>query len=304
VQRVERTKPITIGRPIANTTIYILDAHLQPVPIGVPGELHIGGAGVARGYFNRPELTAEKFIPDPFDPASEGRLYKTGDVCRYRPNGELEFIGRIDDQVKIRGFRIELGEIETRLGQHPAVQEAIVLAREDIPGDKRLVAYLIAKRDATLSLDHLRHYLQEYLPEYMIPSAFVVLEQFPLTPNGKVDRRALPIPDPQSSRSQSSILGPRTPTEATLLAIWSEVLRISPISVEDDFFKLGGHSLLAIQVISRIGRAFNREIQLQSLFEHSTIAQLAEYIDTLDATLAKIHSDVDTTTGSREEFEL
>ena len=187
--------PATIGRPIANTQIYILDPHLQPVPLGVPGELHIGGAGLARGYLNRPELTAEKFIPDPFSNEPGARLYQTGDLARYLPDGNIEFLGRLDHQVKIRGFRIELGEIETALNTYPAVREAVVVAREDNPGDKRLVAYVVLGQEQALTISDLRGFLKQKLPDYMVPSAFVALDALPLTPNGKVDRRALPAPD-------------------------------------------------------------------------------------------------------------
>lgn len=271
----------TIGRPLANTQLYLLDGQLQPVPIGVIGELYIGGAGLARGYRNQPTLTEEKFIPNPFAPeAPSRRLYRTGDLARYLPDGQLEFLGRRDNQVKLRGFRIELGEIETALTQHPAVRAAVVVVREDTPGDKRLVAYLTTTDaqygalETTLS-DHLRR----ILPYYMVPAAFVVLDALPLTPNGKVDRRALPAPVAAQHLGADTFAPPNTPTEAQVAQIWREVLRLERTGIHDDFFTLGGHSLLATQVISRCREAFGVEIALLSLFEERTIAGLAASID-------------------------
>ena len=271
----------TIGRPLANTQLYLLDGQLQPVPIGVIGELYIGGAGLARGYRNQPMLTEEKFIPNPFAPeAPSRRLYRTGDLARYLPDGQIEFLGRRDNQVKLRGFRIELGEIETALTQHPAVRATVVVVREDTPGDKRLVAYLTttdAQHEAletTLS-DHLRR----TLPYYMVPAAFVVLAALPLTPNGKVDRRALPAPVAVQHDPAEAFAPPGTPTEAQVATIWCEVLRLERAGIHDDFFALGGHSLLATQVISRCREAFGVEIALLSLFEERTIAGLAARID-------------------------
>jgi amino acid adenylation domain-containing protein len=270
---------VPIGRPIGNVQAYILDRYLQPVPIGVPGELHIGGDGLARGYLNRPELTAEKFIPNPFNDEPGTRLYKTGDLVRYLPDGNIEYLGRIDNQVKIRGFRIELGEIETVLGQHPAVRETLLLVREDIPGDKRLVAYLIPKEEPAATTNELRHFLREKLPSYMIPSAFVMLETIPLTPNGKVDYRALPAPDKAQLELEERFVAPRTPVEEELAAIWTNVLGLEQIGVHNNFFDLGGHSLLAIQAISRLRQAFQVELSVRSLFESPTVAQLAELIE-------------------------
>ncbi|MGH2412160.1 MAG: amino acid adenylation domain-containing protein, partial [Microcystaceae cyanobacterium] len=269
-----------IGRPIANTQIYLLDPHGQPVPIGVPGELHIGGVGLARGYLNRPDLTQEKFIANPFSSQAGARLYKTGDLARYLPDGNIEYLGRLDHQVKIRGFRIELGEIEAVLAQHLQVREAIVMVREERPGDKRLVAYLVLNsyQQVPPTRDELRHFLKQKLPEYMVPSAFVVLESLPLTPNGKIDRRALPAPDSASSGREAGLVLPRTPLEATLAAIWAEILKLDQVGIHDNFFELGGHSLLATQVISRVREAFSVEVPLRSLFEFSTIAELSEQI--------------------------
>ena len=231
----------TIGRPIANTQIYILDRQLQPVPIGVAGELHIAGDGLARGYLNRPELTAEKFIANPFSKVPGSRLYKTGDLARYLPNGNIELLGRIDNQVKIRGFRIELGEIESMLVQHPLIQQAVVLAREDTPGDHRLVAYAVATVGANPSADDLRRFLQQKLPDYMVPSAFMFLDSLPLTTNGKLDRKALPALDHSRPELDDAYTAPRTPVEEILAKIWAEVLKLDQVGIHDNFFELGGH---------------------------------------------------------------
>jgi len=289
-----------IGRPIANTELYVLDKNLQPVPIGVPGELYIGGTGVARGYLNRPELTAERFVPDPFTPSAspphrkgEGgmgaRLYKTGDLVRYRTDGNIEFLGRIDHQVKVRGFRIELGEIETVLEQHPGLRESVVIAREDVPGDKRLVAYVVPKDERPKTEDKgpsslvgkLRTFLKEKLPDYMVPSVFVVLEALPLSPSGKVDRQALPAPDGARPALEREYVPPRTPVEKELAEICAELLGVEQVGVYDSFFELGGHSLLATQFISRVREAFDVEVSLRTLFEHPTVAELAERIERL-----------------------
>ncbi|BAS60152.1 amino acid adenylation domain-containing protein (plasmid) [Leptolyngbya boryana NIES-2135] len=270
------TGSIPIGRPIANTQLYLLDRNLQPVPTGFPGELYISGAGVARGYLNRPELTAERFIPNPF--CSGSRLYKTGDLAQFLPNGTIEYLGRIDHQVKIRGFRIELGEIETVLAQHPAVQQAVVIDREDTPGDQRLVAYLVPAPSATPNASILRPFLQEKLPAYMVPSAFVVLKKLPLTSNGKVDRKALPAPEQVRPELEAAYIAPRNSIESTLAAIWAEVLGLEQIGVYDDFFDLGGHSLLLTQVTSRIHNALGIDLPMRQLFDAPTIAALAEVI--------------------------
>ena len=296
---IEQQK-LTIGRPLYNTQIYILDQYLQPVPIGVPGELHIGGAGLARGYLNRPELTNEKFIPNPFQrgrwaggggqregsspqlrapcsPASSERLYKTGDLARYLSNGDIEYLGRIDNQVKIRGFRIELGEIETALSEHGDVQSCCVIAREDTPGEKRLVAYVVPYPQVTPTIDQLRHSLKAKLPEYMVPSAFVLLESLPLTSNGKVDRRALPTPELDSTLLEKYV-APRTPIEEMLAQIWTQVLKLERVGIHDNFFEVGGHSLLATQLLSRIRNIFKVELPLRELFARATITELAQSI--------------------------
>ena len=270
----------TIGQPIANTQIYILDTQLQPVPIGVPGELHIGGAGLARGYLNRPELTQEKFIPNPFSTDPHSRLYKTGDLTRYLPDGNIEYLGRIDNQVKIRGFRIELGEIEAVLSQYSHVQASCAIAREDIPGDKRLVAYIVPHPEVTPIISELRQLLKSKLPEYMVPNAFVMLESLPLTPSGKVDRRALPAPDLLSELSVKYV-APRTLIEELLAQIWTQVLKVEQVGIHNNFFELGGHSLLATQVVSRIRNIFKVELPLRELFATATVAELAQSIEQL-----------------------
>ncbi|MFN6569720.1 amino acid adenylation domain-containing protein [Dendronalium sp. ChiSLP03b] len=271
---------ISIGKAIANTQVYILDEYLQPVPVGVPGELHIGGVGLARGYLNRPELTQERFIGNPFEEARGSRLYKTGDLARYLSNGDIEYLGRIDNQVKIRGFRIELGEIEIALSQHSDVQTCCVIAREDIPEEKRLVAYVVTYPQVTPTINQLRQFLKAKLPEYMLPQAFVVLEFLPLTPNGKVDRRALPAPG-LDSEQKGKYVAPRTPIEEMLAQIWTQVLKLEQVGIHDNFFELGGHSLLATQLLSRIRNIFKVELPLRELFARATIAEVARSIGQL-----------------------
>ena len=268
----------SIGRPIADTQVYLLNDYAQRVPIGVPGELFIGGDGLARGYLNRPELTAEKFVPNSFGQPGE-RLYRTGDLARYRSDGKIEFLGRLDHQVKLRGFRGELGEIETVLSQHPNVAQAVVMIREDRPGDKRLVAYITAEGGVPSS-NELRKFLQVSLPDYMLPSEFVLLEAMPLTQNKKVDRLALPAPDYSGSGALTQFAEPRGPVEDLLTNIWAQVLGRENLGVHDNFFELGGHSLLATQVMSRIREAFHVELPLRALFESPTIADLAEKLET------------------------
>lgn len=266
---------ISIGRPIANTQVYVLDEHLALVPIGAVGTLYIGGDGLARGYLGRPDLTDERFIPNPFDPAT-GRIYNTGDQARWLPDGRLECLGRIDHQVKIRGFRIELGEIETAIGRHPAVQTGVTVAREVRPGDKRLIAYVAPKAGHTLEASELRHYLRERLPEYMLPSSVVILERLPLTPNGKVDRKGLP--PPPETRSEQTLALPQTPTEQLIANIWSAALSETQIGAHDNFFDLGGHSLLAMQVIGKI--ADHTGLRLEpAIMRFQTLSQLAAMLD-------------------------
>jgi surfactin family lipopeptide synthetase C len=272
----EITKRPSIGHPIANTSIYILDSHLQPLPIGVPGELHIGGDGLARGYLNRPELTQEKFIPNPFINEPSARLYKTGDLARYLPDGNIEFLGRIDNQVKIRGFRIELGEIESVLNTHPQVQQTVVIATEDMLGNKRLVAYIVTN-SKSLTSSQLRELLKQRLPEYMVPSRFVLLNTLPLTPNGKVDRKALPAPSGEISRDLEFV-PPRNAMEIKLAQIWSNVLNVAPVGIRDNFFELGGHSLLAIRLMAQIQQHFGTNLPLATLFKGPTIEQMANIL--------------------------
>jgi len=275
---VPRTGEVTIGRPIANTQAYILDRHRQPVPIGVPGELYLAGDGLARGYYGRDDLTAERFVPNPFSQQPNARMYRTGDSCRYRADGTIEYLGRIDNQVKLRGFRIELGEIESVLAEHGAVRQSFAIVREDSPGNQQLVAYVLASPAAVDLPTQLRTHLSQRVPNYMVPSAIVVLESFPLTPNGKIDRRALPAPD-GNSQTATEFVAPRTQTEQALAAIWAEVLRRPAVGIHDDFFALGGHSLLATQVISRIQVRLQRELPLRTLFERPTVEQLAKAVE-------------------------
>ena len=264
---------IPIGRPIANTRVYVLDAHgEEPVPIGVPGELFIGGDGVARGYLGQPELTAERFVPDPFAQRPGARMYRSGDRVRYRPDGNIEFPGRLDYQLKLRGFRIEPGEIEAALARHAEVREAVVVLREDVPGDPRLVAYVVARGEAIAAAD-LRAWLAPLLPDYMLPSAFVLLATLPLTPNDKIDRKALPAPE--YGNSEVEYRAPRTPMEKAIADIWTEVLNLPRVGLNDNFFELGGHSLLAVRLMNRIRHDLNIELSLRQLFETPTVSGLA-----------------------------
>ncbi|HLL70296.1 MAG TPA: amino acid adenylation domain-containing protein [Pyrinomonadaceae bacterium] len=284
---------VPIGRPLANTRTYILDRHMQPVPAGVPGELFIGGDCLARGYLNRPELTAEKFIPDPFSGRAGARLYRTGDLARFLPDGNIEFLGRLDTQVKIRGFRIELGEIEATLSEHPSIREALVLTYDDNGGNgsdggnnKRLVAYAVAEAGQTTAPAELRGFLKEKLPDYMLPSAFVMLDALPLTPHGKFDRRALPAPAFERSDAAETFVAPRTATERRLAEIWSQVLGVGNVGVDDNFFELGGDSILSIQIIARANQAGLR-LTPKQLFQYQTIAGLASVVGTTNAVEAE-----------------
>jgi acyl-CoA synthetase (AMP-forming)/AMP-acid ligase II/aryl carrier-like protein len=278
---------VPIGKPIANTQIYILDSHGQPAPIGVAGEIYIGGEGVARGYLNRPELTAQRFLKDPFSAAPNARMYKTGDLGCWLPDGNIQFFGRNDFQVKIRGFRIELGEIEARLISHPSIQDAVVLARqdehEDQPGDKRLVAYVVAQNGAQPDAETLRQHLASGLPEYMIPAAYVSLDSLPLSPNGKLDRQALPAPGIDAF-STSVFQEPQGETEILLAGLWQELLHIDRVGRFDNFFQLGGHSLLAISLIERMRQA-GIETDLSTLLSTSNLAQFALALEETEITL-------------------
>jgi natural product biosynthesis luciferase-like monooxygenase protein len=267
---------IPIGRPVANTQIYILDRRLQPQPVGVPGELYIGGDGLARGYLNHPELTAAKFIPDPFGGCAGARLYHTGDMARYLPDGNIEFLGRVDQQVKIRGYRIEPGEIESVLAEHEAVEEAMLVAREDASGDARLIAYLVAR--TPLATGELRQFLKQKLPDYMIPSAFVTLDAMPLTPNGKINRRALPAPS-MPGATAADYVAPQTDLERTIAGIWQDALQVVRLSTHDNFFDLGGHSLLMAQVHARLHEVLQMEVPVIELFKYPTVSSLAKYFN-------------------------
>jgi amino acid adenylation domain-containing protein/non-ribosomal peptide synthase protein (TIGR01720 family) len=278
---VTNQKIVPIGRPIANIQIYLLDKYLNPVAIGVTGEVYIGGVGVGRGYLNRPELTAEKFIPNPFSDEAAARLYKTGDLARYLPNGEIEYIGRIDYQVKIRGFRIELGEIEAVITQHPAVRETVVIVRDDSADSKRLVAYVVPQTEQTLAISELRSFLESKLASYMIPGAFIILEALPLTPNGKVDRKALPVIDTVRPEFEETFVAPQTLIEKQLAIIWMQVLSLEKIGVNDNFFRLGGDSILSLQVISKATQ-IGLNLTPKQMFQYQIIAQLAIVVGTTE----------------------
>jgi amino acid adenylation domain-containing protein len=279
IESIDQNPVCCIGRPVSNTQVYVLDSHRELLPIGVPGELYIGGDGLARGYLNRPDLTAERFVPNPFSNDSDSKLYRTGDLCRWRDDGTLEYLGRIDHQVKLRGFRIELGEIEAMLSSHSSIAQCVVVLREDRPGDKRLVAYYTLRGDPNPSIFELREFLGSKLPEYMVPAAFVRLDTLPLTPSGKIDRRALPLPDIKDVGVQDQYTPPRNGIEEQLAQIWSEVLGIERIGIHDNFFALGGHSLLAVRLFSEINNRLGRELPLSILFQQGTIAQIAQFID-------------------------
>jgi thioesterase domain-containing protein/acyl carrier protein len=269
---------ISIGQPIANTQVYILDGYGQPVPVGVPGELYISGDGVARGYLNQPELTAERFLPDPYSGEPGARVYRTGDLARYRADGSLELLGRIDQQVKIRGFRIELGEIEAALVRHPGIAQAVAVAREDSPGDRRLVAYVVTRESAPLAAEDLRGFLRQSLPDYMVPAIFMMVDALPLTPNGKVDRRALPAPEKSRLEAGSASAAPRDALELQLAEIWEEILRVEPVGLRDNFFELGGDSLLAVRLFTHIDKTFGQKLPLATLFQAPTVEQLGNVL--------------------------
>jgi aspartate racemase len=285
----QRRTSVPIGRPIPNTQCYVLDPHLNPVPVGVPGELYLGGDGLARGYLNRPELTHQKFTPNPFSDRPGERLYKTGDRVRYLPDGNLEFLGRVDNQVKVRGLRIELGEIEKVLAQHAAVREVVVLAREDQPGNKRLVAYVVSRPPSVPRSDELRGFLKSRLPHYMIPSAFVMIEALPHTPSGKVDRQALTAPEEANRGREEDLVPPRDKTEARLLKIWQIVFGRRDIGVTQDFFELGGHSLLAARLLRRMEKEFDRKFTLVNVFEAPSIEQMSNLVRQPDSARRSSH---------------
>jgi acyl-coenzyme A synthetase/AMP-(fatty) acid ligase/acyl carrier protein len=266
-----------VGTPVHNAKAYVLDENYNLLPIGVPGEICAGGKGVSRGYLNRPDLTAASFVPNPFEPGR--RIYKTGDLGKWLESGTLEFVGRVDNQVKIRGQRMELDEVETVVNQYPAVRQNVVVAKDYVPGDKRLVAYVIPDKETIFNADELRQYLKSKLPEYMVPSYIVEMETFPLTTNGKVNRRALPDPDWNETKDSKTYVAPRNPVEEILAGIWAEILRVDKVSLHDDFFQIGGHSLLATRLITRVCREFNIDIPLRSIFEQKTIAEQAVLVE-------------------------
>jgi acyl-coenzyme A synthetase/AMP-(fatty) acid ligase/acyl carrier protein len=277
-------REVPIGRPIAGSRAYVLDARLEPAPVGVPGELYLGGAGVARGYLGRPDLTAERFLPDPFAApagAAGARLYRTGDLARWLPSGHLELLGRTDRQVRVWGFRVEPGEIEAVLAEHPALREVAVLAREDRPGEQRLVAYVAPHPGQDAAVGELRAFLEERLPQPMVPAAFVTLAALPLKASGKVDRRTLPAPDATRPAFAAAYVAPGTPAEEGVAAIWCEVLGLERVGAHDDFYELGGHSLLLPQVMHRLRRDFQVEVPLRSLAQETTVARLALTVEEL-----------------------
>jgi amino acid adenylation domain-containing protein len=279
----DTTATVPIGRPIANTRVYVLDEGLRLLPVGAAGELYVGGDGLARGYLNRPELTAERFVPAPFSTEPGARLYRTGDRVRWLEGGVLEFLGRTDTQVKVRGFRIELGEVEAALCNHSSVREAVVLLRENVNGDKRLVAYVVTEAERAVASTALRDFLKSKLPDYMVPSSYVVLGRLPLTPNGKVDRRALPEVDGEAAGVAREYVAPRAGTEQRVAAIWEQVLQRERIGARDNFFELGGHSLLATRVVSHVQRHFGVELSLRRLFDAPTVEALAREIESARA---------------------
>ncbi|MBV9789977.1 MAG: non-ribosomal peptide synthetase [Chloroflexi bacterium] len=268
--------PVPIGQPISNVQIYLLDAAMEPVAIGIPGELYIGGDSLARGYLNQPALSAEKFVPHPYSAAVGSRLYRTGDLARFRPDGQLEFLKRLDQQIKLRGFRIELGEIEAALLEHPQVSEVVVVLLGTEPSETRLVAYIVLQNDASVTVNDLRSFLKQKLPEYMVPSAFMLLPHLPLTTNGKVDRQALPAPQGERPELESTYVAPRDDLEQVLTNVWQEHLRITKLGIHDNVFDMGAHSLLVAQVHIHLGELLDTDISMLDLLQYPTVSTLAE----------------------------
>ena len=279
VDEKDKTGYINLGKPIDNTFIYVLNSEFQPVPVGYPGELFIGGDGLAKGYFNLPEMTREKFLPDPFSNRPGDRMYRTGDLVQQTDEGKLEFLNRVDSQVKIRGFRIELGEIESAMTQYPTISDNVVLVREDAPGDKKLVAYIVKRENQETDLPELRQFLRTKIPDYMVPTAFVFIDQFPLTPNGKIDRKALPAPLDSGQESTKDYIEPKTDTEKKLALIWVELLKLKRVGTDENFFEIGGHSMIAVTLMIRIEKELGIRLPLATLFDHSNIRDMAEFID-------------------------
>jgi acyl carrier protein len=297
-----RTLPI--GRPLANSEVWVLDGEGQLAPVGVVGELYIGGDGIAREYLGRPELTAETFVPHPFSKKPGARLYRTGDLVRYLSDGNIEFLKRVDHQIKIRGFRVELGEIEAALNQYWAVRESVVLDRNDPVSGTKLIAYVVPEEGVEPTTAELHAFLAEKIPSYMIPSVFVTLNELPLTPNGKLNREALPLPELNEADTTPNFVAPRTPLEETLAGIWHETLGVAQVGVESNFFDLGGHSLLATRVVSQMRERLGIELPLRVLFESPTIAGLAQHIDTAqskDTELGRIMSVLENIENISEE---
>ncbi len=279
VDEKDKTGYINLGKPIDNTFIYVLNSEFQPVPVGYPGELFIGGDGLAKGYFNLPEMTREKFLPDPFSSRPGDRMYRTGDLVQQTDEGKLEFLNRVDSQVKIRGFRIELGEIESAMTQYPTISDNVVLVREDAPGDKKLVAYIVKRENQETDLPELRQFLRTKIPDYMVPTAFVFIDQFPLTPNGKIDRKALPAPLDSGQENTKDYIEPKTDTEKKLALIWVELLKLKRVGTDENFFEIGGHSMIAVTLMIRIEKELGIRLPLATLFDHSNIRDMAEFID-------------------------
>ena len=295
---------VPIGRPIENTQIYLLDEHQNPVPIGVPGEMYQGGAGVAQGYLNRPELTAERFVPDPFSEEPGARLYRAGDLARHLPDGNIEFLGRIDNQVKIRGYRIELGEIEAVLGRHPALREVAVVCREDTPGDQRLVAYVAFESERDAAASELREHLAAELPAFMLPASFVVLDALPRTSIGKLDTPALPAPRKERPDTGAAYTAPRTAIEEILADIWAEALDLERVGVDDDFFALGGHSILAVRIMSRVRETLRTKPPMRAFFDQPTVAGLASVLESEAGPAAELARSVMELTDDEVEERL
>jgi len=295
---------VSIGRPITQTQVHILDRYLRPVPVGVSGEIHAGGDGLAQCYLNSPARTAEKFIPNPFSPIPGVRLYKTGDLARYREDGNIEFLGRADRQVKLRGFRIELGEIESALAAYPPVREAVVLVRVGPSGEKTLVTYVTGKEGQELVVSALREFLQAKLPDYMVPSAVVILEAMPLLANGKVDRAALPASGADGRNVAGADSAPRSPDETVIAGIWADVLGVDRVGIHENFFAMGGHSLTATQIISRMRTKLQLEVPLRILFEKPTVAEVSEEIQKMKTRGPTYSQSPGITRRTRSEYRL
>lgn len=289
-----KDEKIFIGKPIANTQVYVLDKFKQPVPINTPGELYISGDGVVRGYYNRAELTAEKFIANPFVENKNSRMYSTGDLVQYNEAGVLECLGRIDHQIKIRGYRIELGEIESLLSNYSAVSEAVVILREDVLNDKRLVAYVVSALNTSIDVLALKKILANDLPEFMVPSVFVELKALPLTPNGKIDRNALPVPEnKKQTTSRASFVKAENALQESIVVCWQEVLNLEKIGLDDNFFDIGGHSLLVVEVLSKLRENIEQPVKMIDMFRFPTIRQFSNYLSDDSTSTTKLSESED-----------